>query len=334
MSYSKILANLKNRKFAPVYLFDGDEPYYIDLLSDYIAENVLDEAEKEFNQSILYAQDVKPDDIVPIVKRYPMMAEYQVVIVREAQNWRSMDALEPIITHPVNSTILVINIKGKKADGRSKIPKLIKEKGVYFTSSKLRDSDVPKWISSYCASAKLNIEPTAAAMLGEHIGANLGNLVSAFDRLKILVPQGEKITADHISKHIGISKDFNIFELQNALGSRNDYKALLIANHFASRPKDHHVIPVMAGLYRYFLQLLKYHALSRNTDRRSLASAMGINPYFLDGYQRAAANYHPIQVLEIVDVLHDIDLKSKGVNATAGDSGELIKEMVSRILRI
>lgn len=333
MSHTKILADLKNRKFAPVYLFDGEEPYYIDLLSDYIAENVLDEAEREFNQSILYAQDVKPEDLVPVVKRYPMMAEYQVVIVREAQNWRSMDGLESIISNPVSSTILVINIKGKKADGRSKIPKLIKEKGVYFTSSKLRDSDVPKWINDYCKAEGLIIDPRAAAMLAEHIGNHLGNLINAFDKLKILVPKGEKITPEHISQHVGISKDFNIFELQNALGSRNDYRALLIAKHFAERPKDHHVIPVLAGLYRYFLQLLKYHALVRTTDKRALASAMGINPYFLDGYQKAAANYHPFQVLGIIDILHDIDLKSKGVNATAGDSGELIKEMVSRILR-
>lgn len=338
MSYIKILADLKQKKYVPVYIFDGEEPYFIDLLSDYISENVLDEAEKEFNQSILYGQDVSPEDIVPIVKRYPMMAEYQVVIVREAQVWRNLEALEQLITHPVASTIFVINYKGKKIDGRSLFSRLIKKHKasvVHFNSPKLKDGRaVTDWINNYCKDNKLNIDPRAVAMLSENIGNNLSNLIDALDKLIILIPKGQTITQDDISKHIGISKDFNVFEMQKAIGQRNDYRALFIASYFAKNQKDHHVIPVTGAIYRFFRQLLSYHALARTTDRGGLASAMGVPPFFLNEYVSASAKYGPYQVIEVIDILHDIDLKTKGVNATGSDSGELLKEMVSRILRV
>ncbi len=334
MSHTKILADLKQKKYAPVYLFDGEEPYFIDLLSDYISKNVLTEAEQEFNQSILYGQDISPEELVPIVKRYPMMAEYQVVIVREAQNWKNFEALETLITDPVKSTVLVINYKGKKLDGRSKFLKLVKKHAVHFNSPKLRDKDIPAWIGNYCASRKIEIEPRAVAMLSENIGTNLGNLVNALEKLEILVPKGESISQDAVQKHIGISKDYNIFELQNAIGARNDYKALFIANYFANNQKEHHVIPVASGLYRYFTKLITYHALVKSTDKQSMARALGIHPYFLTDYQQAARNFHSQRLLDSIDILYDIDLKSKGVKTTRNDSGELVKEMVSRLLRV
>ena len=338
MPHKKILADLKQKKYAPVYVLDGEEPYFIDLLSNYIADNVLDEAEKEFNQSILYGQDVTPEEIVSVVKRYPMMAEYQVVIVREAQVWRNLEALEQLITHPVSSTIFVINYKGKKIDGRSLFSRLLKKHKssvVHFNSPKLKDgSAVTTWINQYCKENKLDIDHRAVAMLSENIGNNLSNLIDALDKLIILIPKGQTITQDDISKHIGISKDFNVFEMQKAIGQRNDYRALFIASYFAKNQKEHHVIPVTGAIYRFFRQLLSYHSLARNTERGSLASAMGVNPYFLNDYVSAAAKYNPYQVLEVIDILHDIDLKTKGVNATSSDSGDLLKEMVSRILRV
>lgn len=334
MSHTKILADLKQKKYAPFYVFDGEEPYFIDLLSDYISKNVLSEAEQEFNQSILYGQDITPEELVPMVKRFPMMAEYQVIIVREAQNWRNFEALESLLLNPVTTTILVINIKGKKLDGRSNFSKLIKKHGVYFNSPSLRDNMIPSWISSYCSSRKMAIEPEAVALLSENIGTNLNNLINALDKLEILVPKGETITKDSVFKHIGISKDYNIFEFQNAIGARNDYKALFIANYYANNQKDHHVIMVASGLYRYFTKLITYHSLVRNTDKQSLGKAMGINPYFMGDFQRAARNYNATQIVAILDILYDIDLKSKGVKATGSiHSGDLVKEMVSRILR-
>lgn len=333
MPHSKILADLKQKKYAPFYFFDGDEPYYIDLLSDYISNNVLDEGEKEFNLSILYGQDVSPEDLVPIAKRYPMMAEYQVVIVREAQVWKKFDALETLLLNPVKTTILVISMKGKKLDGRSNISKLIKKHGVYFNSPLLRENMIPGWISNYCASRKMNIDPRAVALLSENIGTNIHNLINALDRLEINVPKGETITADTVSKHIGISKDFNVFELQNAIGKRNDFKSLFIANYFAKNQKDHHVIMVVSALFRFFTKLITYHSLVKKTDKQSLATAMGIPPFFMSDYQQAAHNYNTDSIVAILDILYDIDLKSKGVKTTGNDSGELVKEMVSRILR-
>ncbi len=334
MSHTKIIADLKQKKYAPFYLLEGEEPYYTDLISEYISKNVLTEDEKEFNQSVLYGQDISPEELVPIAKRYPMMAEYQVVIVREAQNWKDLTPLETLASDPVKTTILVINYKGKKIDGRSKLVKLVKKSGIHFSSPKLKDWDISKWISQYCSDRKLDIDQRAVAMLSENIGANLGNLVNALEKLEILVPKGETITPDSVSKHIGISKDFTIFELQNALGTRNDYKALFIANYFANNQKDHHIIPVLLGLYRFFTKLITYHSLARSTDPQSLAKTMNVHPYFMGDYQKAAHNFNNAQIIAIIDILYDIDLKTKGVNASSIDTGVLLKEMVSRILRV
>ncbi|MFN2429742.1 MAG: DNA polymerase III subunit delta, partial [Cryomorphaceae bacterium] len=242
MDFNKVLESLKKGNFKPIYIFDGDEPYFIDALTDYIETNVLSPDEKEFNQSVLYGQDVSPDELVSVVKRFPMMAPYQVVIVKEAQNWRSAEALKPIFENPVPSTILVLSFKGKNIDGRSAAFKLAKKNGVHFRSKKLRDYELVKWIGAYCSERGISIDPHASAMLSENIGANVGNIVNALDKLQILTPEGDSITADSVSKHIGISKDFNVFELQKAIGERNDYRAKLIANYFAGNQKEHHLI--------------------------------------------------------------------------------------------
>ena len=333
MSFNSILNSLKKKEYASIYFLDGEETYFIDALTDYIAHHVLDESEKDFNQSILYAQDISPEDLVPIVKRYPMMAPYQVVIVKEAQNWRSLDGLTEIITHPVSTTILVINYKGKKLDGRSKILKEIKKQGVYFTSQKLRDYEIPKWIQEHCSARNQDIDPMASNLLAEYIGNDLGNLVNALEKLEILSEPGEKITSSMVSAHIGISKDFNVFELQKAIGQRNDSKALFIANYFANNQKEHHIIPVSASLFRYFTKLISYHGLKNVTDQKSVASQLGVHPYFVKEYQSAARNYSATSLMNAIDIIYDIDLKSKGVNNSSSSSGDLLKEMVARLLR-
>lgn len=334
MKFQEILSDLKARKFKPIYFFDGDEPYFIDALTDYMTHNVLNEMEKEFNQSVLYGQDISPTDLEPVVKRFPMMAEYQLVVVKEAQNWRNLNDLENILANPVPSTILVINYKGKKIDGRSKMLKLIKANGVYFNSAKLRPYEVGKWVTQYCQSKKVNIDSQAAAMLSENIGNDLSNLVNALDKLQILCPEGGKITPDLVSKNIGISKDFNEFELQKALGNRDDKKALYIANYFANNQKEHHIIKVTINLYYYFAKLIKYHSLPNKADKQSVARAMGVNPYFVDDYHVAGRNYSKMSLLRAMEVLYDIDLKSKGVNNSGSKHSELMKEMVSRLLRV
>lgn len=334
MKFNDILNDLKAKKYKSLYFFDGDEPYFIDALTNYMSHHILDEAERDFNQSILYGQDLAPSDLAPIVKRYPMMAERQVVIVKEAQNWRSLLDLEPIFANPVPTTILVINYKGKKLDGRSKLIKLIKENGVYFNSAKVKPYEVGKWISQYCQSKQVKIDTRATAMLSENIGNDLGNLVNALDKLQILCPEGESISPDLVSKNIGISKDFNEFELQNALGQKDDKKALYIANYFANNQKEHHIIKVSINLYYYFAKLIKYHSLPNKADNQSVARAMGVNPYFVKDFHVAARNYPKMSLLRVMEILYDIDLKSKGVNNTGSKHGDLMKEMVSRLLRV
>jgi len=333
MSFNFILNSLKKKEYAPIYFLDGEETYFIDALTNYLAHNVLDEAERDFNQSILYAQDISPEDLIPIVKRYPMMAPYQVVIVKEAQNWRSMEALHSVFSHPLDTTILVINYKGKKLDGRSKLLKEIKKKGVYFNSKKLRDYEIPKWIQEHCSARNQAIDPLATNLLAEYIGNDLGKLVNALEKLEILSEPGERISSSLVSEHIGINKDYNVFELQRAIGERNDSRALFIANYFANNQKEHHIIPVSASLFRYFTKLITYHGLNNPTDQKSVASQLGVHPYFVKEYQSAARNYSATSIMQAIDIIYDIDLKSKGVNNNSANSGELLKEMVARLLR-
>ncbi len=335
MTFNAILKDLKARKFKPFYLFDGAEPYFADALTDYIVKHVLTDDEKEFNQTIIYGQDATPMEVVGMAKRFPMMAEYQVVVVREAQSWKSLDAFATLLENPVPTTILVINYMGKKVDGRSALAKLLKAKGVYFNGAKLKDNQVAQWITEHCAASGIEIEPTACYMLSENIGSDLSNLVNALEKLQILVKKGDAISADLVQKNIGISKDFNIFELQRAIGERNHYKALFIAQYFANNPRDlHHIIPVSSGLYRYFVKIIAVHGTKNPEDPKALASALGINPYFVHEYRTAAKNYSMPSILQAVEILHDIDLKSKGINASNTAPGELMREMVSKLLKV
>jgi len=333
MKYIELISSLKKREFQPFYFFDGDEPYFIDKLIDILQNEVLTESEREFNQSILYGRDISPDDLIPIVKRFPMMAEYQVIIVKEAQHWKDLSALEALLNHPVHSSILAITFKGKKLDGRSGIAKLIKKKAIYFNSAKIRDNEVSQWIRNQAQSLKVDIEPKANALLAEHIGADLNGLEKALDRLK-LVAEGLPITVDLIQEHIGISKDFNIFELQKAIGSKNHSRAIYIANYFANNEKEHHLIPITYGLYRYFTQLIKYHRAKDSTDDKNIARIIGVNPYFIGDYQKAAINYPKNKLMQVMEILHEIDLKIKGLGNATARHKELMNEMVSRILRV
>ena len=333
MNYNELITSFRRREFAPFYFFDGEEPYFIDKLTDFLQNQVLNEAEREFNQSIFYGRDISPGNLIPLVKRFPMMSEYQVVIVKEAQNWKDLSALESIIEQPVQSTILAITYKGKKLDGRSSIGKLLKKKAVYFNSTKIRDNEISRWISDQAKALKLELEPRASVLLAEHIGADLNSLEKALDRLQ-LVSEGQPIGVDMIQEQIGISKDFNIFELQKAIGSKNYSRAIYISNYFANNEKDHHIIPITYGLCRYFTQLIKYHRAKNTTDAKNIARIIGINPYFIGDYQRAALNYPKNKLMQIMEILHDIDLKIKGLGNSSAKHKELMNEMVARILRV
>ena len=311
----------------------GEEAYYIDKISDFIEDNVLDEAEKSFNQMVLYGRDVTIDDIVSNAKRYPMMAERQVVIVKEAQDLsRTIEKLAQYAENPQPSTVLVLNYKYKKLDKRKALYKTItKAGGVVFESKKLYENQVPDWIRRVLKGQNYDISPKAAQMLVEFLGTDLSKVNNELNKLKIVLPEGTQITPEHIEENIGISKDFNNFELRKAVGEKNVVKAHQIAKYFADNPKDNPMVVTVALLFNFFSQLLHLHGMS-DKNPRSVASALKVNPYFVNEYLVAARNYPMKKVSLVIGLLREFDVKSKGVGANSIPQGDLLKELLVRVL--
>ncbi|TPD70683.1 DNA polymerase III subunit delta [Flavobacterium microcysteis] len=327
----KIVNDIKAGNIKPVYFLMGEEPYYIDKLTEYMEANLLSEEEKGFNQTVLYGRDVTIDDIVSTAKRYPMMAERQVVIVREAQELsRSIDKLETYAENPMPTTVLVIAYKYKTLDKRKKLVKFLDKKGLVYESKKLYENQVGDWLKRVLAGKKLNIEPKAAAMLVDFLGTDLSKIANELDKLAIILPQGSTITPELIEENIGFSKDFNVFELRKAIGERNVKKAYQIAQYFADNPKDNPLVLTVGQTFGFFVQLLKYHGL-KDRNPKNVASALGINPFFVKEYDVAIKNYPMKKVSQIVASLRDIDVKSKGVGANGLPPGDLMKEMLAKI---
>jgi len=331
MTYEEIISNLQKKIYHPVYFLMGEETYFIDKISDYISDNVLTDAEKGFNQTILYGKDLEPSAIMSNARRFPMMANHQVIIVREAQNIKKIEDLEPYVRNPLNSTILVINYKYKTLDKRKTFPKLIDQKGVLFESRKLYDNQLPAWISSYLKDQKYTVSPQASAMLAEYLGADLSKVANELDKLIISLPAGTQITPDHIEKNIGISKEFNVFELQNALGERDMLRANRIINYFGDNPSNNPVPVVISSLFSYFSKLLNYQFLE-DKSQNNVASVLQVNPFFVKGYVSAAKNYPIRKLVEVVSILREYDMKSKGVGNVSATPADLQKEMIYRIL--
>lgn len=327
----KIVNDIKAGNIKPIYFLMGEEPYYIDKLTEYMEANLLSEDEKGFNQTVLYGRDVSVDDIVSTAKRYPMMAERQVVIVREAQELsRSIDKLESYAENPMPTTVLVIAYKYKTLDKRKKLTKFLDKTGLVYESKKLYENQVGDWLKRVLAGKKLNIEPKAAAMLVDFLGTDLSKIANELDKLAIILPQGSTITPELIEENIGFSKDFNVFELRKAIGERNVKKAYQIAQYFADNPKDNPLVLTVGQTFGFFVQLLKYHGL-KDRSPKSVASALGINPFFVKEYDVAIKNYPMKKVSHIVASLRDIDVKSKGVGANGLPPGDLMKEMLAKI---
>ncbi|MGC1471377.1 MAG: DNA polymerase III subunit delta [Psychroserpens sp.] len=328
----QIVADINKGQIKPIYLLIGDEPYYIDAISTYIGKNVLTEAEKGFNQMILYGRDVAIDDIVSNAKRYPMMAERQVVIVKEAQDLaRTIDNLLAYAKNPQPSTVLVLNYKYKKFDKRKAVYKAIKKTGVVYESKKLYDNKVAEWIRRVLAGKNYTISPKAAQMLVEFLGNDLSKINNELEKLKIVLPEGTQISAEHIEENIGISKDYNNFELRKAIGDRDSLKAFKIVKYFADNPKDNPMVVTVSLLFSFFSQLLHYHGL-HDKNPRNVASALKINPYFVNEYVLAARNFPMRKVSEVIAVLREFDVKGKGVNSNSVSQGDLLKELMVRLL--
>lgn len=324
-----ILTDIQNGKTKPIYFLMGEEPYYIDAISKYIEQNVLSETEKGFNQMVLYGRDVSVDDIIANAKRYPMMSEKQVVIVKEAQDLsRSIENLLSYVLNPQPSTVLVLCYKYKTLDKRKKLAKTVAEKGLLFESKKMYDDKVPDWIRRVLASRGYTITPKASQMLVEFLGTDLSRISNELEKLQLIIKPGEQITPQLIEENIGISKDFNNFELQNAIGERDIKKAFAIIQYFSQNPKNNPMVMTIALLYGFFSKLLKYHAL---TNKGDAAKALGVHPFFIKDYHTAARNYPMKKVSAIIAVIREIDMKSKGVGAANLSQGDLLKELLVKI---
>lgn len=327
----QIVTDIKQGNIKPIYFLMGEEPYYIDKISEFIDTNVLAEEEKGFNQMVLYGRDVSIDDIVANAKRFPMMAERQVVIVKEAQDLsRTIEKLSDYAENPQPSTVLVICYKYKKIDKRKKLYKIVAKNGVIFESKKLYENQVADWIRRVLSGVKYSIEPKAAQMLVEFLGTDLSKINNELEKLKLIIPAGSQITADQIEENIGISKEFNNFELRKAIGSRNVMKAHRIINYFAQNPKDNPLVVTISLLYSFFSQVLQYHGLA-DKSQRNVAGALKINPYFVKDYTEAAHNFPMKKVSMIIALLRDADVKSKGVGAANLPQGDILKELLVKI---
>ena len=328
----QIVEDIRSKNTKTIYFLMGEEAYYIDKISDYIENNVLSEEEKGFNQMILYGRDVTVDDIVGNAKRFPMMSEKQVVIVKEAQDLsRNIEKLADYAENPQPSTVLVICYKYKTIDKRRRLAKTIAQKGCLFESKKLYENQVSDWINAFLREKGYQIEPKAAHMLVEFLGTDLSKIANELGKLTLIIEKGSTITALHIEQNIGISKVFNNFELWKAIGDKELVKANRIVQYFSQNPKSNPLVMTISLLNGFFTQLLLYHGL-KDKGKINVGKMLKINPYFIPEYQRAAKNYPMRKVAQVIARLREADLKSKGVGASNLAQGDILKELLFKIM--
>ncbi|MCH2045677.1 MAG: DNA polymerase III subunit delta [Saprospiraceae bacterium] len=344
VKHTDILKNMKQNQYLPVYCLHGEESYYIDLITNYIEQNALDESERSFNQITLYGKEIDYKQVLDNARRFPIMAEKQVVIIKEAQEFKTIDLLSTYLEKPLDSTILVLAYKNKKIDSRKKYAKALKKaekagKAVIFESSRLYENQIPDWINQYLKDKKYTIDPRASRLLSEYLGNDLAKISNELDKLMINLPEGSKIDNKIIQKNIGISKDFNVFELQNALGRKDHVKANLIVNYFIANPKSGPIPMITATLYNFFSKIYICKFLP-NLNDNTVAEAIKINRFFVKDYRIAATSYKRYEVEKILHLLRTYDMRSKGVwikmpydqfNERT-THGELLKELVYQIL--
>ncbi len=348
MEFNEIMAELKKKIYRPVYFLMGEEPYFIDMISDYIEHNVLNEVEKEFNQHVFYGRDLTTGEVIGAAKRFPMMSEHQIVIIKEAQNIKDLIGkdssngqqkekgkmklpFEAYLDNPQKSTILVICYKYKTIDKRTSVAKQLDKNAVLFDSKKIYDNKVPDWINSYLKEKAYTVGPKAGALLAEYLGTNLNKIANELDKLMINLPPTSEITVEHIQTNIGISKDYNVFELQTAIGFKEIVKANRIIHFFAANEKEYPMVMTITSLYGYFCKMLRYHFL-QDKSKATVAAALGIHPFFVGDYERAAKNFSIGKLKSIFTFLREYDLKSKGVDRGSATEGDLLKELIFKIV--
>ena len=335
VSFEGIMRDLEAGKFAPVYYLMGDEPYYIDKIADYIAEHALQPEERDFNQTILFGSDVNASQISDLARRYPMMAERQVVIVKEAQNIKNTDALERYFSQPMASTILVMCHKNGKVDGRkTAYVKAIKSAGVMYESAKLRDRDLPAFIEKYLQARQVKIDNKSVQMIAENIGADLSRLVGELDKVILSLPADNRVvTPQTVEDQIGVSKEFNGFELRDAIVRRDVYKANQIIKYFDENPKAGSIYSFLPLLFNYFQNLMIAFYAPNNKSQEAVAEWLELrNAWGAKDYMTGMRNYSGMKVMQIISKIREIDAKSKGLDNPNTPAGELMKELIFYIL--
>ncbi len=327
----QIQEDISNGQVKPIYFLMGEESFYIDKITEFIEKNLLIESEKDFNQIVLYGRDVSIEEIVANAKRYPMMAEKQVVIVKEAQDLsRQIENLTSYVENPQLTTVLVICYKYKTLDKRKKLSKIIAKNGCLFESKKLYENQVGEWINQTLKEQEYQIDPKASQMLVEFLGTDLSKINNELEKLMLILPKGSTISANHIEVNIGISKDFNNFELRKAIGGKKIVKANQIINYFAQNPKSNPIVMTISLLNSFFTQLFLYHGL-KDKGRINVSKVLKINPFFVNEYQTAAKNYPMRKVSQVISLLREADVKSKGVGANISH-GDILKELLFKIM--
>src|SRR5262245_47104951 len=313
MSVEKIIAEWQKRAFKPVYWLEGEEEYFIDKAVDYAEHHILSENEASFNLSIFYGKDASWADVINACRRYPMFAERQVVLLKEAQQMRDIEKLEAYVDNPLPSTILVVSYKNKKVDGRTKFAKVLKEKGVLVSTKKIYDNQLPEWISDLTQAKGLSISQKGTALLADHIGNDLTRIENEIEKISVNLGKRKTITEDDIEEFVGVSKEFNVFELQSALARKDLPKAIRIVQYFEANPKAAPIQLVLPSLYSFFSKVFMVFG-ANTSDEKAVAAAIGINPFFSRDYLQAAKVYSYEEVEHILLLLHIYNLKSLGIN--------------------
>jgi DNA polymerase-3 subunit delta len=333
LSYENIIRDLQNKIYYPVYLLSGEEAYFTDSITSFIEDNVLDAMEREFNQTVVYGLDTNVVSLINLVRSYPMSANYQVVIVKEAQNLKGWAEMEKYFENPAETTILVFAYKHKDYDKRTKVYKNIKAKGVTYHSKKLYDNKIPEWIQNNIEKRSLKISPRECALLAEYLGNDLSKISNELQKLTINLKKGALITPEIIEANTGISKDYNVFSLNDALAEKNVFMANRIIQYFIADEKNHSIHGILPVLHSFFYKSLVYHQIENKNDQQNVAAKLGILPFLVSRHAQCARNYTPMKLYHIIGYLKDADLKAKGVGATGSTTqGEVLRELIFKIL--
>lgn len=334
---NSILKSIKNKTLSPIYFFHGEEPYYIDKAVKSFENDILSEEEKAFGQTIVYGKDTNLGEILSLAKQFPMFGELNIIIVKEAQDLKIKEeeqkAFEQYIENPVPTTLLVFAHKHKKIDARKKFAKLLKKANQIFLSSPVRDYQLANWITDECNALHIKTAPNIAHLLAEYLGNDLSRISNELNKIKLILKEGEVLDGNLVEMHIGISKEYNIFELQNALGAKDESKAFKIVHYMGKNPKSNPIVKNIGALFNFFSKVVLFHTM-RGANPNEIATELGVHPFFVKDYSQASRLYPLKHATRVISILREIDLKSKGLGANQTPDDELLKELVYKILNV